>query len=340
MKIYKSGNYSELTITDLCVLKKDSVFTNCVFEKIDSNSLFEKNIIFQECIFKECDGLFFSDSDFTDCQFLNNETLSFTNIKNISDSVISSCEQILLHNEVFIEDSIIDVGNIFVASFNPSDRVLVKIVSSQITCSFSAMDSSNLFFYKTSFFNNGKEKKESVFNSNSVFIDCGFSTENMVVKFNNSKAVGSLVFSNECSKYNNFSGLLNLNGVILCDIEDISDLGKDFSVNLYGKSIKKAILFRYEKITNENVYMFVIYNDDSKVLVDYNFFSKVNSYDDLNKVNYSSFVCDYRYRNPIIRLPEDMEYNRLNDFLTQRFSNIIIDEMDYCSSIVRMACLN
>ena len=47
--------------------------------------------------------LVFSDSDFTDCQFLNNETLSFTNIKNISDSVINSCEQILLHNEIFIK---------------------------------------------------------------------------------------------------------------------------------------------------------------------------------------------------------------------------------------------
>ena len=50
IKIYKSENYLELTITDLCILKKDSVFTNCVFEK---------NIIFQECIFKERDGLFF-----------------------------------------------------------------------------------------------------------------------------------------------------------------------------------------------------------------------------------------------------------------------------------------
>lgn len=50
MKIYKNENYSEPTITDLCILKEDSVFTNCVFEK---------NIIFQEYIFKECDGLFF-----------------------------------------------------------------------------------------------------------------------------------------------------------------------------------------------------------------------------------------------------------------------------------------
>ena len=40
MKIYKSGNYSEPTITDLCILKKDNVFTNCVFEK----TLFFKNV--------------------------------------------------------------------------------------------------------------------------------------------------------------------------------------------------------------------------------------------------------------------------------------------------------